>query len=180
MARHWAGKMEVFAAPVRGPFHHCGDAIGAIRRFASGVPDVAKRAAAGPAVCLRRVKKERTMSKQAWSRQASRQAMIRGAAAVVLAAMMLVTTGAGAYPFNDNVVAGASHQVATGVTDEGWRTNDPDPTDDGFIIIECVGFGGHAIPGANEAESALKMHSVSMPRYPLGPSKCWPREYQRT
>jgi hypothetical protein len=117
------------------------------------------------------------MSKQAWSRTAA----IRGAAAVVLTAMMPVAMEAGGHSLNHRIVAATSHQVATfGATDEGSTMNKPDPTEDGFIIIECVVFDGHAVPNANAPTNSPKMRLAAVPRHPLGPSKCRPWEYQRT
>jgi hypothetical protein len=54
----------------------------------------------------------------------------------------------------------------------GAKANEPDPTDDGNIIVECVGAGGPAILGM--PERATLSHVASVPRHPLGPSACWP------
>jgi hypothetical protein len=119
---------------------------------------------------------ERTMREQAWARGA----IIRGAAAVVLAAAMLLPINAGAYPSSGSIAAATGHDVATfGPGDEGWRTNEPDPTDDGSIIIECVVFDGGAPTGANMPKRDLT-RLMALPQFPLGPTKCWPREYKRT
>jgi hypothetical protein len=120
--------------------------------------------------------KERTMREQAWARSV----IVRGAAAVVLAAAMLLPIDAGAYPSSGGIAAAMGHDVVTfGPGDEGWRTNEPDPTDDGSIIIECVVFDG-AAPLSAEAAKFRLMHLVAVPQLPLGPTKCWPREYKRT
>jgi hypothetical protein len=48
-------------------------------------------------------------------------------------------------------------------------TIEPDPTDDGNIIIECVAFAGS--PAAN---APAQVRLASMPQHPLGPTKCSP------
>jgi hypothetical protein len=118
------------------------------------------------------------VSKKAWSRMAtSRMAMIRGSAAVVLAAMTPATMATDAHSFDDRVVTATSHQVVTfGAADEGSMTHEPDPTGDGFIIIECVVFDGRAVPHPAEPTSSPKRRLASVPRHPLGPSKCRPRD----
>ena len=108
------------------------------------------------------------MDKQAWSRQA-----IVVAAAVVLAAAMPLTMKAHTYPF------GAGYQVTMGA-DGGSAVDKADPTDDGSIIIECVGFDGRMMPYANEADTASTLHAASMPQHSLGPSKCWSGEHKRS
>jgi hypothetical protein len=109
------------------------------------------------------------MDKQAWSRQAV------VAAAVVLAVAMPLAMEAQAYPLDHRI--GASYQAATG--DDGRSTVDEaDPTHDGSIIIECVGFDGRKMPYANEADTTSTLQPVSMPQYPLGPSKCWSGEHK--
>ena len=79
------------------------------------------------------------MSEQTWSQDT----IGRGAAAVLLAAAMLIPTAAGAQPIEGSSTRGAAHQVVSfGIPDEGPRVEELDPTDDGFIIIECIGFAG--------------------------------------
>ena len=112
------------------------------------------------------------MDKQAWSRQA-----IVVAAAVALAAAVPLTMKAHAYPFGHRI--GAGHQVTMGA-DGGSAVDQKDPTDDGSIIIECVGFDGRMMPHANEADTTSTLHAVSMPQHSLGPSKCWSGEHQRS
>jgi len=108
------------------------------------------------------------MDKQAWSRQA-----IVVAAAVVLAAAMPLTMKAHTHPFR------AGYQVTMGA-DGGSAVEKADPTDDGSIIIECVGFDGRMMPDANKADTASTLYAVSMPQHPLGPSKCWSGEHKRS
>jgi hypothetical protein len=77
--------------------------------------------------------------------------------------------------------AGTGHRGATAeVLDETPIFDDSDPTDDGFIIIECVAFGRP--PGANVARTSNSdVVPVGLPQYPLGPSRCSPtKEYKRT
>ena len=106
------------------------------------------------------------MDKQAWSRQA-----IVAAAAVVLAAAVPLAMKAHAYPFGHRI--GAGYQVTVGA--DGAH-----PTDDGSIIIECVGFDGRMMPYANEADTASTLHAASMPQHPLGPSQCRSGEHKRS
>jgi hypothetical protein len=80
------------------------------------------------------------MDKQAWSRQA-----IVAAAAVVLAAAVPLAMKAQAYPFGHRI--GASYQVMMGA-DAGSMVDQAGPTDDGSIVIECVGFEGAMMPYA--------------------------------
>jgi hypothetical protein len=111
------------------------------------------------------------MDKQAWSRQA-----IVVAAAVALAAAVPLTMKAHAYPFGHRI---GGYQVTTGA-DGGSTVDEAAPTDDGSIIIECVGFDGRTVPHANEADTASTLHAVSMPQHSLGPSKCWSGEHKRS
>jgi hypothetical protein len=53
-------------------------------------------------------------------------------------------------------------------------TVEPDPTDDGNIIIECVTFAFSGAPAADAYEHTLNGFLVSMPQRPLGPTKCSP------
>jgi hypothetical protein len=112
------------------------------------------------------------MDKQAWSRQA-----IVAAAAVVLAAAVPLAMKAQAYPFGHRI--GAGYQVTIGA-DAGSTVDEASPTDDGSIVIECVGLDGAMMPYANEADTASTLHAVSMPQHPLGPSKCWSGEHKRS
>ena len=112
------------------------------------------------------------MDKQAWPRQA-----IVAAAAVVLAAAVPLAMKAQAYPFGHRI--GAGYQVMMGA-DAGSMVDQAGPTDDGSIVIECVGFGGAMMPYANEADTASTLHAVSMPQHPLGPSQCRSGEHKRS
>ena len=112
------------------------------------------------------------MDKQAWSRQA-----IVVAAAVALAAAVPLTMKAHAYPFGHRI--GAGHQVTMGA-DGGAAVGQKDPTDDGSIIIECVGYDGRMMPYANGTDTGSTLHTVSMPQHPLGPSQCRSGEHKRS
>jgi hypothetical protein len=114
---------------------------------------------------------EQIMDRQAWSRQA-----IVAAAALVLAAAMPLTIDAQTFPYGHR--SGTGHQVATDA-DEGSTVDKADPTDDGSIIIECVGFNSRMMPYADAAGTVSMLHAVSMPQYPLGPSKCWSGEHKQ-
>jgi len=103
-----------------------------------------------------------------------------GAAAVMLAAAILVSTAAGAHPIGDSSARDASHQtVRFGISEEGPQVEELDPTDDGFIIIECVGFAGLAALNAREPQGGFRMRAVAVPQFPLGPSTCSPQEHKR-
>jgi hypothetical protein len=116
------------------------------------------------------------MSKQTWSQDT----IGRGAAVVLLAAAMLVPTGAGAHPIDGGSTRGAAHQISSfGIPDEGPQVEELDPTDDGFIIIECVGFAGLAALNAREPQGGSRMRAVAVPQFPLGPSTCSPQEHKR-
>ena len=110
------------------------------------------------------------MSQQSWLRPGL------AAAATVLAATMLLTMEAGAHLFHGGIGPGVRHQIATGGV-AGERVDEADY--DGSIIVECVGFDGRALHFANGAENASMPYAVSMPQYPLGPSKCWRGEHKR-
>jgi hypothetical protein len=112
------------------------------------------------------------MDKQAWSRQA-----IVAAAAVVLAAAVPLTMKAHAYPFGHRI--GAGYQVTMGA-DGGSAVDKVDLTDDGSIIIECVGYDGRMMPYANGIDTGSTLHAVSMPQHPLGPSQCRSGEHKRS
>jgi hypothetical protein len=116
------------------------------------------------------------MSKQPWSQNT----IARGVAAVLLAATLLVATEAGAHPASDSLARSPGHRFATfGGADEGLQTDELGPTDDGSIIIECVGLGGQAGLHANRPRSDLFIRAIAVPQFPLGPSTCSPKEHKR-
>ena len=116
------------------------------------------------------------MSKQTWSQYR----IGRGAAAVLLAAAMLIPTAAGAQPIEGSSTRGAAHQVVSfGIPDEGPQVEELDPTDDGFIIIECIGLPGPAALNARESQGGFWLQTVAVPQFPLGPSACSPIEHKR-
>ena len=102
------------------------------------------------------------MDKQALSRPAI-------VAALVLAAAIPLAMEAQAFPYGHRI--GTGHQFAAGA-DEGSTVDKANPTDDGSIIIECLGFDIGTMRFATDAGTAL-LHAVSMPQRSLGPSKCW-------
>ncbi len=92
--------------------------------------------------------------------------------AVVLVAAMLVPAEAGAITI-DHRMAG-TRQVIDAGTQTGQRAeepSEPNPTDDGSVIIECVFF-------ANTLQSTTGF--AALPQVPLGPSRCWSTERERT
>ena len=114
------------------------------------------------------------MSKQTWSQDTI------GRAAVLLTAAMLVPTGAAAHPIDGGSTRGAAHQISSfGIPDEGPQVEELDPTDDGFIIIECIGFAGLAARNAGERQVGFWTQTVAVPQFPLGPSTCSPIEHKR-
>jgi len=106
------------------------------------------------------------MPEQAWWRSA----MICTAVVVALAATMPVINGYGAYSPDHTFAGSGQHVVTSDVADKV----EPDPTDDGSIIIECVALGNRLITGASGSEQDWRL--VGVPQYPLGPSKCWPED----
>jgi hypothetical protein len=58
----------------------------------------------------------------------------------------------------------------------GAKANEPDPTDDGNIIIECLGAGDPALHSVSDRAAT---HAASIPSHPLGPLTCGPREHGR-
>jgi hypothetical protein len=59
----------------------------------------------------------------------------------------------------------------------GAKANELDPTDDGNIIVECVGAGGPTVLGGPAPGEAS--YAASVPRHPLGPMSCGPKEHGR-
>jgi hypothetical protein len=96
-----------------------------------------------------------------------RKTMVFAAVAAVLAAAMPHLVGA-AVDSNHRPLLGIGPQITTfGVPGKV----ESDPTDNGSIIIECVVLGEHAIAGGLPGIAGMRLGSV--PRHPLGPSKCW-------
>jgi hypothetical protein len=58
----------------------------------------------------------------------------------------------------------------------GAKANEPDPTDDGNIIVECLGAGDPALHSVSDRAAT---HAASIPGHPLGPLTCGPREQGR-
>ena len=56
------------------------------------------------------------------------------------------------------------------------KANEPDPTDDGNIIVECLGAGD---PALRDISDHTATYAASLPRHPLGPFTCGPREQGR-
>src|SRR5262249_56132630 len=105
---------------------------------------------------------ERAMGKKAWSRKP-----LVAAPAVVVAALILLAEEAGAYPFDGGIGVGTRHQLATdGVAGEGPIIDEADPTNDGSIIVECVGFAAPARPHLHRTQNASIPHPVTIPPYP--------------
>ncbi len=95
--------------------------------------------------------------------------------AIVAATLASASVGASAQP---QLLGHGGFQSAGNELVDGWRndgpanpTIEPDPTDDGNIVVECVAFTGSLGGGA----FAL---NASVPHRGLGPSKCPPFEFR--
>ena len=112
------------------------------------------------------------MSKHVWTRSGA----VGGDTALGLGLAMLTVLATQAYAFNP--VAHAGHAMRMGeFSDESPIGTHADPTEDGSIIVECV-----ILRETFETNTARMSNSTLavMPQYPLGPTKCWPREHKRT
>jgi membrane-bound lytic murein transglycosylase B len=72
----------------------------------------------------------------------------------------------------------ASIAAVIAVAAFGVKANEPDPTDDGNIIVECVGANGPTFLGV-PAFRTVAPYGASVPKDPLGPQSCWPHEHGR-
>ena len=110
-------------------------------------------------------------------------------AAVTAAALATASVGAGAQPQllgYGQLLGQGAFQTAGNELVDGWRndgpanpTIEPDPMDDGNIVVECVAFTGSLGTGSLGARAlALNVSPVSVPRHGLGPSKCPPFEFR--
>jgi hypothetical protein len=95
----------------------------------------------------------------------------------IVAATLLVAAQAAADPFAQR--AGPPRTIASGVADEnpsGGGTVDPDPIDDGTIIVECIGHDRHRATDRDQEQGRPKagpdMPSTRPPLIPLDPSPC--------
>lgn len=104
-----------------------------------------------------------------------RRAIVGGTLSVLLAA---TTMAAAAAPVSGAGFADQGHlgAIVKTLNNDTPRapTVEPDPTDDGNIIIECVAFAFAGAPAADEYQHTLNGFPVSMPQRPLGPTKCSP------
>jgi hypothetical protein len=112
------------------------------------------------------------MSGQSWPQGV----IVRGMSVIACAAAILVATEAGVRPG----AAGTRHEAATfGIPGEGSVTDEIGRTDDGSIIIECVGFAGQARFAVDTADGS-RIGTVAVPHRPLGPHTCSANEHKRT
>jgi len=94
--------------------------------------------------------------------------------AVLLGAAIVITIVAGAYHLSEAATLGAGAPLARyHVADE----LDANPGD-GSIIIECMALGDRASAEVGAARDATTPLLVTLPRYQLGPSRCWPNEHK--
>jgi hypothetical protein len=103
-------------------------------------------------------------------------------AAIMFAAATMASGGAsaGTPSFGHGALAG--HQIVSNELVDGWKndgpanpTIEPDPTDDGNIVVECVAFTG----GLGLNALGMNVSQASVPHRGLGPSKCPPFEFRR-
>jgi hypothetical protein len=95
----------------------------------------------------------------------------------IVTAMVVVAAQAAADPSAQR--AAAPRTISSGVADEspsGGGAVDPDPIDDGSIIVECIGHGGHRATDKDQEQGRPKagpdMPSTRPPLIPLDPSPC--------
>lgn len=112
------------------------------------------------------------MSKHVWTRSG----VARRGTALGLGVGMLTVLAAEAYAFDPVAHAGYAMRMAE-FSDESPIGTQADPTEDGSIIVECV-----TLRETFETNTARMSNSTLavMPQYPLGPTKCWPKEHNRT
>jgi hypothetical protein len=89
-----------------------------------------------------------------------------------VAAIMPALKGGGTFAPAHRVTAPAYYAVTAGSA----AKVEPDPTDDGSIIIECVALGNRMISGFGGSEQNSAWQPAGVPRWPLGPSNCWPQD----
>jgi len=103
-------------------------------------------------------------------------------AAIMFAAATAAGAGAsaGTPSFGHSALAG--HRIVANELVDGWKndgpanpTIEPDPTDDGNIVVECVAFLG----GLGPTALGMNLSQASVPQRGLGPSKCPPFEFRR-
>jgi hypothetical protein len=104
-----------------------------------------------------------------------RRAIVGGTLSVLLAATTMAAAAAPASGANlvDRFVQAPIVKTLNDDAPQGPAV-EPDPTDDGNIIIECVAFAFAGAPAADAYEHTLNGLPVSMPQRPLGPTKCSP------
>ena len=112
------------------------------------------------------------MSRHVWTRSG----VARGGAALGLGLAMSMVLAAEAYALDPVAQAGRAMRMAE-FPDENAIGTQADPTDDGSIIVECV-----TLRNIFDSNTARMINSTLavMPQYPLGPTKCWPKEHKRT
>ena len=105
-----------------------------------------------------------------------RRAIVGGTLSVLLAATTMAAAAAPASGANLVDHRFVQAPIVKTLNDDTPRgpTVEPDPTDDGNIIIECVAFAFAGAPAADAYEHTLNGLPVSMPQRPLGPTKCSP------
>jgi hypothetical protein len=112
------------------------------------------------------------MSKHVWTRSGVR----RGGTALGFGLAIWTTLAAEAYTFDPVAHAGHTMRMVE-FSDESPIGKQADPTEDGSIIVECV-----TLRDTFDTNTARMSNSTLavMPQYPLGPTKCWPKEHKRT
>ena len=98
-----------------------------------------------------------------------------------IAAAILIAMEAGADPFVQRAAVGlrvVGYDLADNNRSSSGGTLESDPTDDGPIIVECVGYGRHGALDENEHQEIsnvprLEVRLATIPRIPLDRSPCW-------
>jgi hypothetical protein len=105
-----------------------------------------------------------------------RSGVASGGTALGLGLAMLTVLAAEAHAFDPVADAGHAMRMAE-FPEESPMGTQADPTEDGSIIVECV-----TLHGTFDTNTARTSNSAlaAMPQYPLGPTKCWPKEHKRT
>lgn len=135
---------SVIAAP---PAHHFWDTLARLGAYPK----------------MERVMREKLLS----SGSRFRNAILGSAVSLLLAATIM--PNANGAPGNGGVQQGTFATMVSNYVPPA-PTIETDPTDDGNIIIECVGFV--EMPTADSSSRSSNILTASIPRYPIGPSKC--------
>jgi hypothetical protein len=116
---------------------------------------------------------ERAMIRHLLSRSSAARRATWSVVAAIAWSMSVMTSASAVPAIGGNII---DHHHVRGFVSEILSDDsiapsiEPDPTDDGNIIIECVAFDG--MPAMTKSISLIRL--ASMPQHPLGPAKCAP------